>query len=311
MSAPTGLGVGELVRATERLAVCLGAGLPWGQALVESGADRLQGARRVDPAARPGRVAVLVALRVVERLGAPGAGVLTRAAVALREGVAAEGRRASAVAGPAASARIVASLPLAGPLVAGMLGVDAAHVLLGTGWGRVCAVVGVVLLVLSWRWSMALVRRAAGPVSSGVDEAVVCDLVAAALDAGVGTATALREVARALDEVPGADPSGRAEDLRRCAVGLDTGDFRLVAVGAATGPLLDAVRFSVRTGAPAGRPLLLAAEEVRRSGEQRAATATARLAARLVLPLGLCALPGFLLLGIAPVVVELLGAGLR
>jgi hypothetical protein len=30
-----------------------------------------------------------------------------------------------------------------------------------------------------------------------------------------------------------------------------------------------------------------------------------------VLPLGLCALPGFLLLGIAPVVLELLGAGLR
>jgi len=94
-------------------------------------------------------------------------------------------------------------------------------------------------------------------------------------------------------------------------VGLDTGDFRLVVVGGDLEPLLDAVRFSVRTGAPAGRPLQLAAEEVRRTGEQRAATATARLAARLVLPLGLCALPGFLLLGSAPVVVALLGAGLR
>jgi len=308
---PGPLGVAELVRATERLAVCLEAGLPWSQSLAESGADGLGGARPVAPEARSGRVAVLVAVRVVERLGAPGAGVLTRAAASLREGVAAAGRRASAVAGPAASARIVGGLPLAGPFVAGLLGVDAAHVLLGTPWGRACAVLGVVLLALSWWWSTVLVRRAVGHRDDGVDEAVVCDLVAAALDAGVGTAGALREVARALDEVPGADPDGRADDLRRCAVGLDTGDFRLVVVRVDLEPLLDAVRFSVRTGAPAGRPLQLAAEEVRRAGEQRAATATARLAARLVLPLGLCALPGFLLLGIAPVVVELLGAGLR
>lgn len=305
------LGVAELVRATERLAVCLQAGLPWSTSLAESGADRLAGPRRVEPAARSGRVAVLVAVRVVERLGAPGAGVLGRAAGSLREEVAAAGRRSSAVAGPAASARIVGALPLAGPVVAGLLGVDAAHVLLGTPWGRACAVLGVVLLGLSWWWSAALVRQAAGRGEDGVGEAVVCDLVAAALDAGVGTATALREVARALGEVPGADPGDRAGDLRRCAVGLDTGDFRLVHVRGDLVPLLDAVRFSVRTGAPAGRPLQLAAEEVRRAGEQRAATATSRLAARLVLPLGLCALPGFLLLGIAPVVVELLGAGLR
>ena len=308
---PGPLEVGELVRATERLAVCLQAGLPWSQSLAESGADRLRSARPATAEARAGRVAVLVAIGVVERLGAPGSGVLTRAAASLREGVAAAGRRASAVAGPAASARIVGGLPLAGPVAAALLGVDAAHVLLGTPWGRVCAVLGVGLLVLSWWWSARLVRLAAGTGDVGVGEAVVCDLVAAALDAGVGTATALREVARALDAVPGADPAGRAEDLRRCAVGLDTGDFRLVVVPPDLEPLLDAVRFSVRTGAPAGRPLQLAAEEVRRAGEQRSATATARLASRLVLPLGLCALPGFLLLGVAPVVVHLLDAGLR
>ncbi|WP_340296103.1 hypothetical protein, partial [Aquipuribacter hungaricus] len=66
----------ELVRATERLAVCLQAGLPWAQSLVESGADRLGGTRAVARDAVPGQAAVLVAVRVVERLGAPGAGVL-------------------------------------------------------------------------------------------------------------------------------------------------------------------------------------------------------------------------------------------
>jgi tight adherence protein B len=327
--------VDGLVRTAERLAICVEAGLSWQAALAESGADRLAPAvdprrrgsgdmgptadRRVGAPARrgpspgAGQLAVLVAVRVVERLGAPAAGVLRRAAAGVREGVAADGRRASAVAGPATSARIVGVLPLAGPLVAWLLGVDVLAVLLGTSWGRGCAVLGLALLVLSWWWSRRLVRTATAAAGGGggVDEAVVCDLVAAALEAGVATARGLREVAAAMDAVPGADPQGLAGDLERCAVGLDTGDVRLVAVSPGLSALLDAVTFSLRTGAPAGRPLLLAADEIRRRGEQRVATATARLAARLVLPLGAAALPGFLLLGVAPVVVELLGAGLQ
>lgn len=306
------LRVPELLRATERLALCLEAGLSWPVALREAGADRLTGSRPVEARALAGRSAVLVAIRVVERLGAPGAGVLSRAAAGVREQVAADGRRAGAVAGPAMSARIVGGLPLAGPLVAALLGVDPLAVLLGTSLGRVCAVLGVLLLALSWWWASRLVAAAAAVTTGrgGVEEAVVCDLVAAALDAGVATSTALLQVARALDEVPGADPSGLAGDLRRCAVGLDVGDLRLVAVSGGLEALLDAVSFSARTGAPAGRPLLLAGEELRRDRDQRAATATARLAASLVLPLGLAALPGFLLLGVAPVVVHLLGTGL-
>lgn len=301
----------ELVRVAERLAVCLHAGLSWRAAVEESGAAVLRAGQPVAPRARAGRNAVLVAFHVVERLGAPAADVLRRCAGSVRETVAADGRRASAVAGPAMSARIVGGLPLAGPLVAGLLGVDAAVVLLGTSWGRVCGVLGLALLALSWWWSSRLVRRATAVASpDGVDEAVVCDLVAAALESGAATSTALAQVALALAAVPGADPRGLATDLRRCAVGLDTGDLRLVVVDDALLPLLDAVEFSLRTGAPAGRPLQLAADEVRRAQEQRTATATARLAAMLVLPLGLAALPGFLLLGVAPVVVQLLGTGL-
>lgn len=312
MSPAPRLEVDELVRATERLGVCVQAGLGWQVALAESGVDRLGRHRQVSGPAESAQAAVLVAVHVVERLGAPAVGVLRRAAAAAREGVAAQARRASAVAGPATSAQIVGALPLAGPLVAGLLGVNAFAVLLGTTWGRACGVLGVSLLALSWWWSRRLVRAAADAAGggSGVDEAVVCDLVSAALDAGVATATALREVAGALDAVSGADPRGLAADLRRCAVGLDTGDLRLVVVAPGLAALLDAVAFSARTGAAAGRPLLLAADEVRRAQEQRATSATNRLAAQLVLPLGAAALPGFLLLGVAPVVVHLLGVGL-
>jgi tight adherence protein B len=304
--------VDEVVRAAERLAVCVGAGLSWQVSVHESGVGRLAAGAAVGGVRSGGLLAVLVAVRVVERLGAPASGVLRRAAGAVREEVAARGRRESAVAGPAASARIVGALPLGGPLVASLLGVDVLGVLLGTAWGRACAALGLALLAVSWWWSRRLVADAAAAATGppGVDDAVVCDLAAAALDAGVATATALREVAAALSHVPGADPRDLAVALERCAVGLDGGDLRLVVVPPGLDALLDAVDFSSRTGTPAGRSLLLAADEVRRRAEQRAATATARLAARLVLPLGAAALPGFLLLGIAPVVVQLLGTGL-
>jgi tight adherence protein B len=308
------VGVADVVRCAERLALGLGAGLSWQAATAQLDADVLDVRVPAAADAARGRVSVLVAVAVVARLGAPAVAVLRRAADAVRDGTEADGRRAAAVAGPAASARVVGALPLAGPLIAAVLGVDAVGVLLGTGWGRDCAAAGLTLLGVSWWWSGRLVAgaaRAAGHGREDVDDATVCDLVAAALEAGTGTAASLRAVADALDDVPGADPGSRAEELRRVADGVDLADLRLVHVRPAFAPLLDAVAFSLATGAPAGRPLQLAADEVRRTRDQAARTATARLAARLVLPLGLAALPGFLLLGVAPVVVRLLGAGLH
>lgn len=140
------------------------------------------------------------------------------------------------------------------------------------------------------------------------DPALVADLVAAALGAGVAPSAAVLAVAESLLRVDGgtAASAALAGDLRRLAAGVRTGDLQLAGTAPELTPLREALVFAVRTGTPAAEPLRHAATELRRAQEAAAAAAANRLTARLVLPLGLAALPGFLLLGIAPVVLHLL-----
>jgi Flp pilus assembly protein TadB len=166
-----------------------------------------------------------------------------------------------------------------------------------------------------WAWR----RPAVGPsrlrppavAAPGLsDLALVIDLVAAALRAGLPLPLALRAVADAcLPEAPGEDGpggAGTAAGLAGLADGLETGD-RVTAIPAPPGlaALVDAVDFAVGSGAPLAPLLSEAARSVRRRRREAAVRAAGRLSASLVLPLGLAALPGFLLLGVAPVVVRL------
>ena len=141
-----------------------------------------------------------------------------------------------------------------------------------------------------------------------MEPALVADLVAAALGAGVAPSAAVLAVADSLTRVDGAavGSAGLAAELRRLGAGVRSGDLQLAGTAPELASLREAVAFAVRTGTPAAEPLRHAATEMRRAREAAAAAAANRLAARLVLPLGLAALPGFLLLGIAPVVLHLL-----
>lgn len=158
--------VEEVARTAERVAMALEAGLSADAAARAAGVQRLS-VSTVVPDARDGVRALLVALDVVEQLGAPAADVLRQAAAGMRAAAAAERFRAAAVAGPVAAARIVGALPLAGPPLALLLGFDPVAVLLLTGWGRACAVAGAALLLLGAWWSRRLVgaaRAASGAV---------------------------------------------------------------------------------------------------------------------------------------------------
>lgn len=74
----------------------------------------------------------------------------------------AERRRAveAELAGPRATAGLLAVLPLGGLLLAAGLGADPVHQLLHTPLGAVCAVLGVGLDLLGLAWTARLVRRA-------------------------------------------------------------------------------------------------------------------------------------------------------
>jgi tight adherence protein B len=79
-----------------------------------------------------------------------------RADEVLRQALAAE------LAGPRATAGLLAVLPVVGLVLAGALGADPLHVLLHTPLGLVCLVAGIGLDALGVLWTQRLVRRAGG-----------------------------------------------------------------------------------------------------------------------------------------------------
>lgn len=140
-----------------------------------------------------------------------------------------------------------------------------------------------------------------------VDSALLLDLLAAALAAGAAPTAALAVVG---DAVGGA----RGAALRRVADLLVLGAEPDRAWGGAGRELADVRRclqLAGATGAPVAGLLRQAADERRRAAHSDAVAAAARLGVRVVLPLGLCALPGFAALGVAPVVLGLAGTLLR
>jgi tight adherence protein B len=106
--------------------------------------------------------AVVVAAGVARSLGAPLAGVLEHVAGSLAADEEAAAELDAALAGPRATARVLAWLPVLGLVVAGLLGADPLAVLLGGGIGTASAALGAGLLVLGRLWTRGLLRRAGG-----------------------------------------------------------------------------------------------------------------------------------------------------
>lgn len=144
----------------------------------------------------------------------------------------------------------------------------------------------------------ARARRCAG----AVDVAVLLDLADAALEAGASVPGTLEALGRALGgEVAGS----HGTVLRRAGGALRLGapwDEAWAGVPPALVPLADALEPAWVEGSAPGPLLRRAAAAVRAGRHRRAQVAAARMAVRLVLPLGLCFLPAFVLLGVVPVV---------
>ncbi|MGF1648317.1 MAG: hypothetical protein ACFCVF_15540 [Kineosporiaceae bacterium] len=154
----TAIGVAAVA---DRLAAAVEAGLPlpaaWAHATGPAGSMTIDSA---DPVDRQAAAGLEVALRLAGDHGLPAAEVARAVADAARDVRAADTARAAASAGPLAAARIVAGLPLAGPVLAALLGVDVAAILLGTTWGRACLAGGLTLVAVAAWWSHRLVVRA-------------------------------------------------------------------------------------------------------------------------------------------------------
>lgn len=218
--------------------------------------------------------AVAAAWSVATTVGAPLSDTLHDVASALRDGQEAADEVRVALAEPAATARLMSWLPLVAVLLGVALGFDTLVVLATQPAGWACLAGGVALIITARRWSAALVRRA-----RPADEipGMPAELTAIALSGGASV-----DRARALvrDVLP--SPDREVDDV--------------LALSSSAGvPAVDLLRSSA----------WLARHRARTEGRLRAA----RLASRLLLPLGVCTLPAFLLLGVAPMLLSILGSG--
>lgn len=130
-------------------------------------------------------------------------------------------------------------------------------------------------------------------------DAIVMDLLAGACAAGASLPTALLAVGASV-------PTSSGRPLVRAGTALGLGATWDEAWPDG-GPVARALRAGWEDGSAPGPALRAAADAVRRDRHARALEAASRLGVRLVLPLGLCHLPAFVLLGVAPVLVSMAG----
>lgn len=281
-AAPPGTETAAVTAATSvhRLAVLLQAGLAPAQAwqhVADGADDRAASAGETieDQLERRGGpwAEVAVAWRVAATVGAPLSMSLRAAADALRDAEQARDDVAVALAEPTTTARLIAWMPLLAVVLVVAFGFDVGSTLTQPA-GILCVVTGLALMVAARRWTASLVRRAQPPDGIAGWEH---DLLSIALSGGVSIDRALAVVEEA------GCPAAREATA-------------------------DVLSLSRASGAPAVELLRAEAADRRRAARTEGRLRAARLGGRLLLPLGVCTLPAFLLLGVGPMLLSVLGS---
>ncbi len=221
---------------------------------------------------------------LAEQSGASFAPVLDRIALALRSIDELSARREVLLAAPRMTIRLVALLPLASVGVGVVLGFDPLPVFL-TPFGAALLVVGILLQLLGVHWTRRLTSRVeAEDRVAGLE----CELMWVALAGGAPPGSARVRVADAVSDA-------RAEWIEFASLCRGT-------------PLDLALREAVNVGVPASSLLLDAAHAQRTRIQAELERAAERLGVRILVPIATCILPAFIVLGVFPVIVRLLGS---
>lgn len=214
------------------------------------------------------------AWEIATTVGAPLAEVLRMIAETLRDTAAAADDVRIALAEPAGTARLLLLMPLAGLLLGFALGFDTVSVMVGNPVGTACVVMGLLLMLAARVWTGRLLEKARpAPGTPGMQ----AELVAVALAGGASVDRALRLVA----DSPASVHGGRER--------IDT--------------VLDLSRSA---GVPAGELLRASAAQDRHAARIEGRLRAAALSTKLLIPLGVCTLPAFMLLGVAPLLLSVL-----
>lgn len=284
----------------QRLGVLIGAGVVpgavWGylaeaspiaatiDATVAAGIpipDAIVGASRGAPAdERQLWSAVASAWVVATDAGAPLASTLLELSASIRDLAQSQREIAVALASPTATARLVLALPAVGLVFGTLLGFNTLGTLLTTPIGWCCLAIGGALLGIATRWNRRMVRSAQPREQT---PGLELELLAIAVSGGGAIERARASVsdvlARYLDG--SRNPDATADDV-----------FEL----------------SRRAGVPAAGLLRSEAAEVRRAARAEVAERAQALSVRLMIPLGVCVLPAFMVLSVVPLVAAVLAS---
>lgn len=290
----------------------------WGAPAHLACAQLLESNTRMRPHSRERLHDLQLSLRMSESAGAPLATSLERAAEHAEERIDALLGRQSALAAPRATGRILSWLPLLGLGLGVLMGSDPVGVLTGSILGVLTGLLGLGLAFAGRRWTAALVHRAevesvrtanaeseteklASPAGAvPIDTALVLELLAAQLRAGLAPLAALGTLAEALNSRP------LHTVCQRLQMGSGWGSAWSGSAAGTFGELRDALAPAYTGGAPS-TALLLSLADAHRLSERRAAErAAGKLSVALVVPLGLCSQPAFICLGIVPILISLL-----
>ena len=296
-----------------RFTQALAALASWGAPAHLACAQLLENSSRMRPHSRERLHDLQLSLRMSESAGAPLATSLERAAEHAEERIDALLGRQSALAAPRATGRILSWLPLLGLGLGVLMGSDPVGVLTGSILGALTGLFGLGLAFAGRRWTAALVHRAevestrAGHTGGEqalnaptVDTALVLELLAAQLRAGLAPLAALGTLAEALNS------RALHTVCQRLQMGSSWGSAWSGSAAGTFGELRDALAPAYTGGAPS-TALLLSLADAHRLSERRAAErAAGKLSVALVVPLGLCSLPAFICLGIVPIIISLL-----
>jgi tight adherence protein B len=222
------------------------------------------------------------AWRVASQAGAPLSTCLRESATSLRELGRLHADLEVALAGPDATARMVMFLPVIGLVFGSLMGFNTLRMLFLTVPGWICLVSGAGLMLAARLWSRHLVRAArVRDPTPGLE----FDLTAIAMT------------------------GGGSVDRARALVDDTVERFALHRAGTADA-VSRVLAMSARAGVPAAELLRAEAEQMRRDARAEGQRKAATLGVTLMIPLGVCVLPAFMLVGVVPLLLTVLASTL-
>ncbi|WP_084128772.1 hypothetical protein [Demequina sp. NBRC 110055] len=299
-------------RALANAVALLESGLPAAQAWPLAGLSVTDEGRPVVPGADAVVTrALAAAATLADEGGMPLAAVLRRVLAVLHAREEAADAREAALAGPRMSARVLGWLPLAGLGLAAALDPGALRLVALTPLGWMLLAGAGLLTWVGRRWTRALLARAEPP-GTELPAPLVLALVDAVLAAGIDVPGTLMRIGVVLGGADGEALVATGEQLAHGAPwdeawsGADAED--LTGAEGLAGAVRQALQAAHLAGASAGPALAAAIDQAVREDKRAGQKAAAELSVTLALPLTLCLLPAFILVGVVPLIVAVVAS---